>query len=54
MAKEGNRSLGPKHEVRGPCTDCGTMDGTFTPVRRYRTSGKAIMVKLCGKCATKV
>ena len=54
MAKEGNRSQGPKHAVQGPCSDCGATEGTFTPVRRYRTSGKSTMVKLCAKCATKV
>jgi hypothetical protein len=53
MAKEGNRSMGPKHEVSGPCSDCGHNEGTFTPVRRYRTSGKGVMVKLCQKCAPK-
>jgi len=53
MAKEGNRSQGPKHVVQGPCTDCGTMEGTFTPVRRYRATGKGVMVKLCAKCGPK-
>jgi len=54
MAKDGNRSQGPKHQVNGPCTDCGANEGTFTAVRRYKTSGKASMVKLCNKCAIKV
>jgi len=53
MAKEGNRSMGPKHVVKGPCSDCGENDSVFTPVRRHGTGGKGGMVKLCTKCLPK-
>jgi predicted SprT family Zn-dependent metalloprotease len=53
MAKEGNKSSGPKHEVKGPCTDCGTNDGSFVAVRRH-TLKRTTMVRLCEKCAVKV
>ncbi len=53
MAKEGNKSTGPKHVIQGPCTDCGTKDGTFAAIRRFSFSGKGTMVKLCPKCANK-
>ena len=53
MAKEGNKSSGPKHEVQGPCSDCGATDGKFVAVRR-RSLRKTRMVKLCDKCAIKV
>jgi hypothetical protein len=54
MAKEGNKSSGPKHVISGPCTDCGQKEGSFTAVRRYSVSGKAKIVRLCDKCVTKV
>lgn len=53
MAKEGNKSQGPRHVVGGPCDDCGTKEGEFSVVRRYSVSGKSRMVKLCGKCGMK-
>lgn len=53
MAKEGNKSSGPKHEIQGPCTDCGATESTFTAVRRYTVSGRSRMVKLCTKCLVK-
>ena len=54
MAKVGNVSSGDKGITRGPCTDCGTNDGTFQAVRRIRPSGKRSIVRLCEKCVTKV
>jgi len=54
MAKEGNKSSGPRHVVKGPCTDCGINTGTFSSVRRYGLSGKGTMVRLCEKCSVRV
>ncbi len=54
MAKEGNRSLGPKHEIQGPCNDCSAAKGPFTAVRRFGSSGKGRIVRLCAKCAPKI
>lgn len=53
MAKEGNKSQGPRHQITGPCTDCGTKDGDFVAVRRFSVSGKSRMVCLCNKCSVK-
>ncbi len=53
MAKEGNKSAGAKHEVKGPCTDCGETNGSFQAVRRYGMRG-ANMVRLCEKCNIRV
>lgn len=53
MAKEGNKSQGPKHVISGPCTDCGNATGVFTAVRRFSLKGKGVMVKLCEKCHIK-
>lgn len=50
MAKVGNKSQGPKHVVRGPCTDCGEKDSEFRAVMRASVTGKRKMVKLCDKC----
>ncbi len=53
MAKEGNKSAGAKHVVKGPCTDCGETSGTFQAVRRYGVK-RMNMVRLCEKCNIKV
>ena len=50
MAKEGNVSSGEKGITKGPCGDCGTTDGSFTPVRRFSSRGKRMLVRLCEKC----
>lgn len=54
MAKEGNRSMGPKTMAKGPCADCGETKSAFTPVRRYSETGKRTMAVLCEKCTPKV
>ena len=54
MAKEGNRSLGPKHEIQGPCSDCKSATGPFAAVRRFGASGKGRIVRLCPKCTPKI
>ena len=53
MAKEGNKSSGPRHEVKGPCNDCGETSGAFQAVRRHGLKGTN-MVRLCEKCNIKV
>jgi hypothetical protein len=54
MAKAGNRGGGPVNNTKGPCTDCGQVEGPFMPTKRYGPTGRKQMVKLCGKCYTKI
>lgn len=54
MAKEGNKSQGPRHQITGSCDDCGKSDGEMAAVRRFSVSGKSRMVKLCSNCSIKV
>ena len=44
--KKKEKYAGPK----GPCTDCGTKESPFTPVRSHTSTGKSRMVQLCDKC----
>ena len=56
MAKVGNRSTGPKHVIAGNCADCGKphTDTPLTMIRRFSTTGKGRMTKVCVNCAPKI